>query len=172
MKRDILLQIFVDSLIDDMQNKEGNWPKRQKANNNKKTTHNKRKKSLYAKHQKLYKKCPRKLLDLALSGEPSNGKQAISDLSGTGSVDLLYKNLWGQVGPEKYMTIQPLNNKIEMSEIWTSIIMGNLIEKFKKIKANTAAMDRIKKLHQKKKGELHVFTKLCNLFMLHRIYPA
>ena len=65
------------------------------ANNKKKATHNKRKKFLYAKHQELYKKCLRKLLDLALSGEPSNGKQAIS-LSGTGSVVLLYKNFWAK----------------------------------------------------------------------------
>ena len=35
--------------------------------------------------------------------------------------------------------MQPLNNRIEMSEIQTPITVGNLIEKFKKIKADTTA---------------------------------
>ena len=53
---DIFLRTFVDSLIEDTQNKKENRPKRQKANtNNKKATYSKRKKFLYAKHQELYK---------------------------------------------------------------------------------------------------------------------
>ena len=33
-------------------------------------------------------------------------------------VDPLSKNFWGQIGSEKYMRTQSLNNKIEMSEIY------------------------------------------------------
>ncbi|XP_061942880.1 uncharacterized protein LOC133667679 [Apis cerana] len=79
----------------------------------------------------------------------------------------------GQKWSGKLANLQPQNNKIEIGEIWTPITMGNLLEKFKKIKVDTAAgIDQIKKLHLRKKGALHVFAKLCNLLMLHRIYPA
>ena len=56
-----------------------------------------------------------------------------------------------------------------MNKIWIPITVRNLIEKFKKIKPQP---DRIKKLHLREKGTLHIFAKLCNLFMLHRIYPV
>lgn len=63
--------------------------------------------------------------------------------------------------------------EIETNDIWSPISVGNLINKFKKIKADTAAgTDQIKKLHLRKKGAWHVFAKMCNLFMLHQIYPA
>ncbi len=75
-----------------------------------------------------YIKMPRKLLNLTLSDELSNGKQAIS-LSEADSVVPLYKNLWSQIGPGKYMRTQPLNNKIEMSEIWIPIT----VESYRKI---------------------------------------
>ena len=55
------------------------------------------------------------------------------------------------------MRTQPLNNKIEMSEIWIPITVGNLVEEFKKIKADTAAgTDRIKKLHLRKKSTARI----------------
>ena len=170
---EVLLQKFVDSLKEGTQHEEGNRLRQKGATKKgKRTTHNKRKKFLYAKHQELYRKCPRKLLDLAIMGESGKGEEAIS-LPGADSVGPLYKNLWGKSGPEKLANLQPQNNKIEIGEIWTPITMGNLLEKFKKIKVDTAAgIDQIKKLHLRKKGALHVFAKLCNLLMLHRIYPA
>ncbi|PBC25188.1 Retrovirus-related Pol polyprotein from type-1 retrotransposable element R2 [Apis cerana cerana] len=170
---DVLLQKFVDYLKEGTQHEEGNRQRQKGATKKgKKTTHNRRKRFLYAKHQELYRKCPRKLLDLAIMGESGKGEEAIS-LPGADSVGPLYKNLWGQSGPEKLAGLQAQNNKIEMGEIWTPITMGNLLEKFKKIKIDTAAgIDQIKKLHLRRKGALHVFAKLCNFLMLHRIYPA
>ena len=55
-----------------------------------------------------------------------------------------------------------------MSEVWTLITVGNLIEKLKKIKADIAAGPNQE--NQEERGT--AFAKLCNLFMLHQIYPA
>ncbi|KAG9427804.1 hypothetical protein HZU67_10529 [Apis mellifera carnica] len=168
-----LLQQFVNSLTQSpTTEKKGSRRKSQKTTNGRKTTHSNRKKFLYVKHQELYKKSPRRLLELALSGESGSDRQVVN-LPEADSVGPLYKSLWGQIGPEKPHKDQPMRNNIDMSEIWTPIALESLVEKFKKIKSDTAAgADQIKKFHLRKKGTLHVFAKLCNLLMLHRIYSA
>ena len=167
-----LLEQFVDSLTQSPTTERKGSRRKSQKTTKRKTTHNNRKKFLYAKHQELYKKSPRRLLELALSGESSSGREVVN-LPEADSVGPLYKSLWGQIGPEKPHKDQPMRNNIDMSEIWTPIALESLVEKFKKIKSDTAAgADQIKKFHLRKKGALHVFAKLCNLLMLHRIYPA
>ncbi|KAG9427806.1 hypothetical protein HZU67_10531 [Apis mellifera carnica] len=168
-----LLQQFVDSLTQSpTTEKKGSRRKNRKTTNGRKTTHSNRKKFLYAKHQELYKKSPRRLLELALSGESDSGRQVVN-LPEADSMGPLYKSLWGQIGPENPHRNQPMCNNVDISEIWTPIALESLVEKFKKIKSDTAAgADQIKKFHLRKKGALHVFAKLCNLLMLHQIYPA
>lgn len=63
-KTNILLQKFIDTLLEGVPGSQSKKEPKQK--NNKRNTHNKRKRFQYAKHQELYKKSPRKLLDLAL----------------------------------------------------------------------------------------------------------
>ena len=139
-----LLQQFVNSLTQSpTTEKKGSRRKSQKATNGRKTTHSNRKKFLYAK-QELYKKSPRRLLELALSGKSGSGRQVVN-LPEADSVGPLYKSLWGQIGPEKPHKDQPMRNNIDMSEIWTPIALESLVEKFKKIKSDTAAgADQIK----------------------------
>lgn len=49
--------------------------------------------------------------------------------------------------------------------------MEDLVNKLKRIKANTASgVDQIKKLHLKQKGALHVLSKFYNLLILSRVY--
>lgn len=92
------MDVFLQRLIDALKDKSGQNIQTKKNVNNKtsnKKAHNKRKR--YTKHQELYKRCPRKLLDLALMGEPNNA--AAVSLPKAELVGPLYSDQWDRTGP-------------------------------------------------------------------------
>lgn len=89
-KGNILPQKFIDTLLEGVPSSK-RTEKELKQKNNKRNTHNKRKRYQYAKHQELYKKSPRKLLDLALMGD--HNKSVTVNLPEADSVHPLYEKL-------------------------------------------------------------------------------
>ncbi|CAK9834503.1 Retrovirus-related Pol polyprotein from type-2 retrotransposable element R2DM [Anthophora retusa] len=127
----------------------------------------------YARHQELYRKCPKKLLDLALTSISVFDKETVNPPCKR-EVEPLYTSLWGTTGPITNIIKDTVNRipATKMEDIWLPITVGEVIEKFKRIKAKTAAgADGIVKSHLRKRGALTILTKLCNLLMLSRVYP-
>ncbi|CAK9829662.1 Retrovirus-related Pol polyprotein from type-2 retrotransposable element R2DM [Anthophora retusa] len=133
----------------------------------------KRKAYEYSRYQELYRKCPKKLLDLAISGKSVSDKEAVEPPCKS-DVEPLYNDLWGKPGPKTNVIKETANitAAIKIEDLWTPVDVGELITKFKKIKAKTAAgADGIEKAHLRKRGALFVLAKLCNLLMMSRVYP-
>ena len=53
-------------------------------------------------------------------------------------VETLYRELWGQKGPESVSLKIRQEPEIEVNRVWSPITLEHLMEKFKKIKADTA----------------------------------
>ncbi|CAK9799114.1 Retrovirus-related Pol polyprotein from type-2 retrotransposable element R2DM [Anthophora plagiata] len=174
----VLLKEFVGILKGGPQDGSCNRKRKQKRANressNKKHSRNTRKKGYeFARYQELYKVCPKKLLDLALMGKKVGDKEAVE----TPSKDLvgpLYKDLWGKAGPLTHIVKKTARESPtkRVEELWSPVSVGEIITKFKKIKSKTAAgLDGITKSHLHKRGALFIFTKLCNLLLMSRVYP-
>ncbi|XP_078051849.1 uncharacterized protein LOC144477995, partial [Augochlora pura] len=128
----------------------------------------------YARFQELYKKCPRKLIDMAVAGEGIEKRKHI-ELPEKEQIGKLYGDLWGTCGPESGLPtlgggpsmLSPIN------EIWSPVAVEEIITKMRKIKNDTAAgVDGITKPCLRRKGLLQTLAKFYNLLMLFQIYPA
>lgn len=127
----------------------------------------------YSRYQELYNKCPQKLIDMAFAGEKVIAREKVV-LPCKNDIKSLYDGLWGKDGP--ITGIPKLgrgpSDLSPMDEVWKPITLAEVIEKVKKIKADTApGVDGIKKAHLKKKGALSLLTKFFNLIMLQMSYP-
>lgn len=132
-----------------------------------------RRKYEYARIQELYKKCPRKLLDLAIAGRPVGEDKKIEAPSKE-EVEPLYRRLWGLEGPHiREELYRPAQESVNMRDIWYPITVNETVQRMKKIKKDTAAgIDGIRKEHLRMNGALQVLVKIYNLMMMHRVYPA
>lgn len=168
---DEAVETFVAMLVDEKGQPGGH----KRANNsnrgssNKKANHNRLSKFQYARCQELYKKCPRKLVDMALDETCSFAQQ--TELPSANAIRDLYTRLWGTSGPECKLP-KGDNNEIVMEEIMGPVTEMEIILKMRKIKANTAAgTDGIKKAHLKKPGAITILAKFLNLLLVKEHYP-
>ncbi|CAK9796555.1 Retrovirus-related Pol polyprotein from type-1 retrotransposable element R2 (Fragment) [Anthophora plagiata] len=176
-----IVQKFTILLLQNEQNclntrnnkKETNKRANRNSNGKKQNQKTKRKEYEYARYQELYKKCPKKLLDLAIIGRDIFEKESVEPPCKS-DVEPLYNNLWGKTGTITNIIKDTVEKEtaIKIEEVWVPIGVEEVINKFKRIKAKTAAgADGIEKSHLRKSGALFISTKLCNLLMMNRVYP-
>ncbi|CAK9796162.1 Retrovirus-related Pol polyprotein from type-2 retrotransposable element R2DM [Anthophora quadrimaculata] len=175
----VLVNQFTDKLkggtqgsSDPNQNKR-KQPKRTPNQSKRRSQRTRQKGYEYARYQELYKNCPKKLLDLAIINKSICDKEAVEPPS-KDLVGPLYRELWGKLGPINNVIKETAKGSpsIETNKILSPVNIEEMINKFKRIKAKTAAgLDGVTKSHLHKRGALYTFTKLCNLLLMSQTYP-
>ncbi|KAK1120297.1 hypothetical protein K0M31_012657 [Melipona bicolor] len=93
---DTMLEAFVQrlELEDSTKQRNAQHSKRcHKRGDMKKNTHNGRKRTLYALHSELFKKCPKKLVDPAIMGPNNDYKETKMEFPFASEVETLYREL-------------------------------------------------------------------------------
>ncbi|XP_017765590.1 PREDICTED: uncharacterized protein LOC108554726, partial [Eufriesea mexicana] len=127
----------------------------------------------YARYQEMYKKCPRRLVDMAIAGKLVEARER-TKLPDKAEIECLYGGIWGRVASTSGLPKLGGGPSINfpMSEILTPVTTEELVSKMRKIKANTAAgVDGVRKPHLRKEGALFLLSKLFNCLMISRAYP-
>lgn len=128
----------------------------------------------YSRYQEIFEKCPRKLADMAISGNTIDQVGGEICYPETGDIERLYTALWGTAGPRtvKLAMNENRQSNVPTSEIWRSVEAEEIVRRIAKMKPGTAAgLDGIQKTHIKRVSAVQVLVKLFNLLLLKGYYP-
>nr|XP_012136805.1 PREDICTED: uncharacterized protein LOC105662017 [Megachile rotundata] len=145
---------------------------RAKRNGSKKNkrNHNARARYGFARCQELFTKCPRKLAEIAISGDFS-AVEMHKELPTATEIRQLYNELWGKNGPASRNN-EAWEAPVPDIEACPPFTVQEIEKRINKIKNGTAGgLDQITKVHLKKNGAAEVVTKLFNILMLLNHYP-
>ncbi|XP_076230185.1 uncharacterized protein LOC143175332 [Nomia melanderi] len=139
--------------------------------NTKKNNHNRRAKFRFARCQGLYEKCPKKLIDVAISGDFSVLDEK-KELPAEEEIKTLYEQVWGQKGPK----VTSKKEHPEASSLLSAcppFTEEEILKRIRKVKNNTAGgPDKIRKTHLRKKSIGKTLAKLFNMLVLTGHYPT
>lgn len=141
--------------------------------NRRQPTANQRRKFRYARCQELYRKCPKRLAEIALSGDFTFA-EVRKDPPPVGAIRGLYEQLWGGAGPEINELIQDESRETarQINEVFPPIKVEEVTARICRIKSKSAAgLDGIKKGHITPKGVAELLTALFNILVRHTIFP-
>lgn len=154
------------------QDSRGDSTKKKRENNRKvKNNHTTRSQFGYARCQELYNKCPKKLADIAISGNTESIEMKRDLPSGDG-VQQFYNNLWGIEGPRVELLNESMGS-IALDLACPPVSVREVHDRISRIKNDSAGgPDNIRKCHLRKCGVRELLAKLFNILLLARHYPA
>ena len=126
------------------------------------------------RYQELYKKCPRKLADIAIMGSNIDQVELEVCYPQTEEIERLYTALWGKEGPSDVNLDSGggMAGTDLTGEVWVPVGANEIIKRIAKMKPGTATgPDGVKKTHIKRVGAVQVLAKLFNLLLLKGYYP-
>lgn len=132
--------------------------------------HNKRNAFCYTRHQNMYDKCPRRLVDMAIDGR-DQALQPQKTLPNASDIEGLYNTLWG-VDSKNAILPEGDGETVETSIVFAPVTLKEVTNRVGRIKSKTApGLDGIKKCHLTKSGALAFLTKFFNLLLAQEYYP-
>lgn len=153
--------------------RDGSHQEEQRKRNNKSKNHNQRKKIGYARCQELYRKCPKKLAEMAISGDRSwiDSRQEPPSAK---DIKEAYDSLWGVRGPQEVNIdiCRDMEPPVDASILLSPITTQDIRKRLLKIKNKSAAgCDGIKKGHLMSAGTVELLTILYNVLLMEGYFP-
>lgn len=136
------------------------------------TNRSQRRRFKYARCQEMFKKAPKKLVEVIEANDYAI-LEGPGDLPSAERVSPVYKSLWETKGIYNVNNLQLEGQQIQATQFLQPIDVAEVKNKIARMDNSTAAgLDGVQKEHLKKKGAPEVLTRLYNLILVFECFPG